>query len=36
MHRQALVWLVIGPLVYLGWGLLSDAAIHGWAHLKVF
>ena len=33
---QAVVWLVIGILVYLGWGLFNDAAVHGWAHLKIF
>ena len=33
---QAVVWLVIGTLVYLGWGLLNDAAVHGWEHLKIF
>ena len=30
------VWLVIGILVYLGWGLLNDGAVHSWAHLKIF
>ena len=25
---QAVVWLVIGILVYLGWGLFNDAALH--------
>jgi hypothetical protein len=33
---QAVVWLVIGTLVYLGWGLFNDAAVHGWEHLKIF
>jgi hypothetical protein len=33
---QAIVWLVLGVLVYLGWGVLNDAAVHGWANLKVF
>ena len=33
---QAIVWLVIGLLVYLAWGVLNDAAVHGWGHLKIF
>lgn len=33
---QAVVWLCIGVVVYLVWGLLNDAAVHGWANLKVF
>lgn len=34
--RQALLWLVTGIVVYLGWGVLNDASVHGWSHLKVF
>lgn len=33
---EAVVWLVVGVLVYLGWGVLNDAAVHGWANLRVF
>jgi hypothetical protein len=33
---QAVVWLVISVLVNLGWGVFNDAAVHGWANLKVF
>lgn len=33
---QALIWLVISLFVYLGWAVLNDAAVHGWAGLKVF
>jgi len=29
-------WLVIGILVYVGWGMLIDAAVHGFAELRVF
>jgi hypothetical protein len=35
-RRRALVWLAIGAATYLAWGLLLDAAIHGWDDLKVF
>jgi hypothetical protein len=34
--RQALLWLVTGIVVYLGWGVLNDASVHGWSHLTVF
>jgi hypothetical protein len=34
--RQALLWLVTGMVVYLAWGVLNDAAVHGWSNLKVF
>lgn len=35
-RRTALVWLAIGVVTYLTWGVLSDATVHGWSHLKVF
>jgi cell division protein FtsW (lipid II flippase) len=34
--RQALLWLVTGIVVYLAWGVLNDASVHGWSHLTVF
>lgn len=34
--RQALFWLVTGMVVYLAWGVLNDASVHGWSHLEVF
>jgi hypothetical protein len=33
---KAVVWFVIGIVTYLGWGVLNDAAVHGWDHLAVF
>lgn len=33
---QAVVWLVLGIVVYVAWGVLNDAAVHGWANLRVF
>jgi hypothetical protein len=30
------VALVLGLVSFAGWGLLNDAAIHGWDNLKVF
>jgi hypothetical protein len=37
-HRatQARVWFVVAIATYLCWGILNDAAVHGWHHLKVF
>ena len=32
----ALIFLLSGVLIYLLWGLLNDAATHGWSHLQVF
>jgi hypothetical protein len=34
--RQALVWLAVAILTYLTWGVLNDAAVHGWDDLKYF
>jgi hypothetical protein len=34
--RQALLWLVTGMMVYLAWGVLNDASVHGWSNLEVF
>ncbi len=28
--------LGLGILVYLAWGILNDASVHGWANLRVF
>jgi hypothetical protein len=36
LDPQAVMSLVIGLVIYLGWGVLNDAAVHGWANLKVF
>jgi hypothetical protein len=33
---QAVVWLVIAIVVYLAWGVLNDASVHGWSNLQVF
>jgi hypothetical protein len=33
-HRR--VWLAVAIATYLCWGILNDAAVHGWHHLKVF
>lgn len=33
---HAVVWLGASVVVYLGWGVLNDAAVHGWANLTVF
>jgi len=30
--RQAVVWFRIGIVVYIAWGVLNDAAVHGWSH----
>jgi uncharacterized membrane protein YhaH (DUF805 family) len=35
-RRQALFWFLITVVVYLLWGVLNDAAVHGWSDLKVF
>ena len=34
--RLAAAWLIAGLLLFLVWGVLNDAAVHGWANLKVF
>jgi hypothetical protein len=34
--RQARLWLATGIVIYLAWGVLNDASVHGWSHLKVF
>jgi hypothetical protein len=31
--RRAVAWLVLGVAVYAVWGLLADAAVHGWDDL---
>jgi hypothetical protein len=31
--RRAFVWLALGLVVYAVWGLLADAAVHGWDDL---
>ncbi len=28
--------LLVTAMVYLAWGVLNDAAVHGWGDLKVF
>lgn len=36
-HRKlALLYFVVAVLIYLAWGVLNDAAVHGWHDLKVF
>jgi hypothetical protein len=35
-ERQTVLWLAIGIVVYVAWGVLNDAAVHGWSHLNVF
>jgi drug/metabolite transporter (DMT)-like permease len=35
-RRLALVTLLVGVLTYVAWGVLNDAAVHGWDDLKVF
>ncbi len=32
----AAVLLIVTALCYLTWGVLNDAVVHGWDHLKVF
>jgi hypothetical protein len=32
--RQARLWLATGIVIYLAWGVLNDASVHGWSHLK--
>jgi hypothetical protein len=34
--RLAFVWVVIGMGVYLAWGVLNDASVHGWSNLAEF
>jgi hypothetical protein len=34
--RQAAAWFAVGAVLDLGWGVLNDAAVHGWQHLSVF
>ena len=34
--RQAVNWLCVAIGFYLAWGVLNDAAVHGWSGLKVF
>lgn len=35
-NRTALFCFIAVALAYLVWGLLNDAAVHGWGNLKVF
>lgn len=35
-RELALVSFFVTILVYLAWGALNDAAVHGWHNLKVF
>ncbi len=35
-RRLALSALIAAAIIYLGWGVLNDAAVHGWQHLRVF
>lgn len=35
-RRSAFVAGAVAVLVYLAWGVLNDASVHGWGHLKVF
>jgi hypothetical protein len=34
--RLALLSFGAGVVTYLAWGILNDAAVHGWHHMKVF
>jgi hypothetical protein len=34
--HQARLWLATGIVIYLAWGILNDASVHGWSHLTVF
>jgi hypothetical protein len=29
-NHQAVIALVVGMIVWAGWGILNDAAVHGW------
>ena len=33
---QVAVWFIVAAVTYLLWGVLNDAAVHGWGNLKVF
>jgi hypothetical protein len=35
-RRAMLAWLATAAVIYLGWGVLNDAAVHGWNNLGVF
>lgn len=35
-RRLALSSLIAAVIIYLGWGVLNDAAVHGWQHLRIF
>lgn len=36
LRRATIALLIVSVATYLAWGLLNDAAVHGWNHLAVF
>jgi hypothetical protein len=36
LRRTTIALTIASAATYLAWGLLNDAAVHGWGHLAVF